>query len=883
MALPSGTRFGPYEILAPLGAGGMGEVYRAKDSRLGREVAIKVLPEAFAKDPEIMARFEREARVLASLSHPHIASVHGLEEDRGQRALVMELVDGLTLAERIEQGGALPLDEALPIAKQIAEALESAHERGIVHRDLKPSNVKVTASGSVKVLDFGLAKALDSVDGDGTPTDLASSPTFAASMTRVGIILGTAAYMSPEQARGKFVDRRTDIWAFGVVLFEMLIGRQIFQGETVSDTIAAVIKDEIPWNKLPATTPPSIRHLLQRCLDRNPHTRLQSIGEARIAIERGDTAPVDAPPPVAKRGRDLLWIGWSIAGLLLGALAILAPRLLNPSRSASPETRKYSLRLLPDSHEATTDATISPDGKNVAFYSGGKLYVRNLVTLGTHELTAASVSAMRPFWSPDGKEIGFSDGTRLNRISVNGGSTVPICTPFTAPLGGSGGSWCPDGRIVFALGAKGLFEAKAVGGDAHEILPVDSTSSDYHDPLALPGTEAVAFIRHRISGGPDRIALFDGKDSRDLFEAKESALWRLSWSPSGHILFYRVGTGEGMWALPFSLKSLQTTGDPFLVAGDGKDPSMTTNGTLVYSNGLSARDVRAVWLDRNGAVTDTLSEAMTDAGNITISPDGSRAALTISEKGNTDIYVLDLARRTKLRLTFDAGLETSPFWSPDGRKVFYIDRTTAQHELCSISSQGGESPEHLIPAFSGAVSPDGLTLAITEKSTETGEDIFVLQLGDENSRVRVTQVPGDESWPDFAPNGKYLAYDADEGHRREVFICALPPASGRWQVSNQGGRRARWSPDGKRLYYQSIEMNAVYEVEVEWSETPTMGLPRRVFEFTTANVKPWGGRNFDRDLRGERFLALAFPKPVSNEVILVENWFQEFRKSKGGS
>ena len=889
MQLTPGTKVGPYEILAPLGAGGMGEVYRARDTRLGRDVALKVLPQGLASDSARLARFEREARLLASLNHPNIAAIFGFEPMGNTGALVMELVEGPTLADRILQGS-LPLEDAVSIARQIAEALEVAHDSGIVHRDLKPANVKLRPDGTVKVLDFGLAKALET-ESSLEKTNLTQSPTLSQQMTGVGMILGTAAYMAPEQAKGKNVDRRADIWAFGVVLYEMFTGRQLFQGETVSETLASVMKDEVSWQVLPSDLPAHIRSLLRRCLTRDPRQRLQSIGEARIILDsRGEAAlepGQQSTVATRTRPRPLLFVGAAIGLALTGFGAAWT---LRAPEEASGEVRKYPMALHPDAVVTSLEAVISPDGRHVAFYADGKLWVRSLVTLETRELSEAQSSNMRPFWSPDGEHIGFTDGIRLVRIPVGGGTVSPICVTPVSPAGGTGASWSADGRIVFALGARGLFEVNAAGGDAREILPTDSTSSDFHEPLILK-SKAVCFIRHRRVAGPDTFALFDGKTTRDLLQVPDAYLGRPAWSPSGHLLFHRYGGNSGLWALPFSLETLKATGDPFLVATDGTVPSVTVDGKLLYSRGTLSRSLRAVWVDRSGAVMDTLSETFEDASEIVLSPDRRRAVMVALDAGNRDIWVIDLERHTKTRVTFDRAFDNSPVWGPDGEEIYYASAAggnvqsgayaiTGDVHVFATSSRGGGSPRLVVPGHTPAVSPDGSWLAYVKRSEKTQDDIFIKSISSREDGTPIVQGPSDDIRPAFEPKGRFMAYTSEESGRIEVYITRVPSGQGRWQVSVNGGRRPRWSPAGDRLYFQSLDSSMLLEVDVTLGEVPVLGTPRVVFDLAKSSIKTWGGCNFDVDVEAKRFVALVFPSNLSQQgnVIVVENWAAEFDK-----
>jgi serine/threonine-protein kinase len=861
----------------------MGEVYRARDSRLGRDVAIKIVPEAFATDSERMVRFEREARVLASLNHTNIAAIYGLEPSGATRALVMEIVEGPTLADRIEEGP-IPLEDALPIARQIAEALEYAHDRGVVHRDLKPANVKLRPDGTVKVLDFGLAKALEE-DGDAAASSpLSHSPTLTQRMTAAGMILGTAAYMAPEQAKGKNADRRADVWSFGVVLFEMLTGERLFDGETVSETLASVMKDEVRWDRLPAGLPPRTRRLLERCLTRDPRQRLQSIGEARIILEGGTgaggveeahaAAPAQPVPPTPRALSTLAWIAISIA---LAALAVVVSRALTRPSVAPGALRKYALVLHPEATRATTQATLSPDGSHIAFYAGDALWVRSLVTLETRELCKAISSLMRPAWSPDGTEVMFTDGSRLLKMPIAGGQQTPICPMPGSPTGGTGASWAADGRVFLTLGFRGLFEVPATGGDAREILPTDSTSSDFHDALALPGGRGVIFIRHRREGGPDALAVFDGKTWKDLLVIPDAGLSRPSWSPSGHILFARASGNPGIWALPFSLARLEATRDPFLVAADANNPSISESGTLLYSRGNVGNAMRAVWVDRSGAVLDTLSEELNDPNNLALSPDGRRAALVVSDGGNRDLWVLDLERRAKARLTFASGNQSDPAWSADGKEIFYRD--DPQMGVYAIAASGGGMPRRVSRGRGPAATPTG-SIAFVVVDPTTGDDVFLQSAPADTTGSPFATEMGSQAFTDFDPSGRFLAYNSSESGRFEVFIARVAGGGAeRWQVSNQGGRRPRWNSAGDRLYYQSHDGSQLWEVEIALGDVPTIGAPRLVFDLSKAGVKHWGGRNYAPHPDGKRFLTLLVPTGWTDagNVIVAENWHEEFR------
>ena len=666
MALASGSKLGPYEIVGPLGAGGMGEVYRATDSRLGRHVALKVLREAFASDAERMARLEREAKVLASLNHPNIASIYGVEESNGGRALVMELVEGATLAQRIKQG-ALPLEETLQIARQITEGLEYAHERGIIHRDLKPSNLKQTPDGQVKILDFGLAKALE---GETSEQESQTSPTLSAAATRAGVLLGTAAYMSPEQARGKRVDRRADIWAFGCVLYEMLAGAPAFDGETTSDILASVIRAEPDWSSVPDSVPPRIRVLLRRCLCKDRKQRLQAIGEARVTIEglltgAPDVAAPTVPADAHLKGRErIAWI--AAMSLLAIAAAVLAvgyfsrtPQPVQPivSHLGPPKNTEFILTGL-----SAGPPVLSPDGGRLAFAARGAdgkqfLWVRSLDETAEGPL-AGTEGATFPFWSPDGRSLAFFANGKLSRIDTTGGPTLALCDAVS----GRGGTWGADDTILFALLSGPIFRVPASGGTPQPVtkLPGHMGQFSYRWPQLLPDGTHFLFLGQATSQGDATIYVgsLDGGEPKLLFPNESSVVY----APPGYLLFARQGA---LLAQPFDAKKLQLAGDPVPLAGhDAVDSTMSRgnfsvsqNGVLVYASG-SLTQARLLWFDRAGkqlAQTGTVDVY----GYPRISPDGRKLAVSKLPRSNSsNIWIYELDRGTSSASHFPPGEAT---------------------------------------------------------------------------------------------------------------------------------------------------------------------------------------------------------------------------------
>jgi len=904
-----GQQISHYKVTAKIGAGGMGEVYRATDSKLGREVALKVIPPAFANDAERMVRFQREAQVLASLNHPNIATIHGLEEGNGIRALVMELVEGPTLAERIAQGP-LAQDEALPIAKQIAEALEFAHERGIIHRDLKPTNIKINHDGKVKVLDFGLAKALE----DAPAAQVAShSPTLSVVASKAGIILGTAAYMSPEQAKGKSTDRRADIWAFGVVLYEMLTGKQLYTGETVSETLAHVITKDPTLEALRGDTPPRIRRLLERCLTRDPRLRLQAIGEARIAIEQVIAQPEAERPseeitgPEAS-GRALpAWrraLPWAVAGLAIVAAGLTAWAPWRPAPVPAPSMRMSAEIGAPASLVLDRGAAVvfSPDGTRLAFLAQDdklkrQIYVRDVEQFQATPL-AGTEGARDPFFSPDGKWIAFFADGKLKKIATQGGAVVTLCDA-PAP---HGGSWGVDDAIVFAPDRRTvLFRVSASGGKPEPVTQLDGKVGEltHRWPQMLPGGEAVLFsvqmptslfdegniVVQSLQGGEPRTVVTGGSYGRYV--------------PSGHILFARKGN---LFAVPFDLDKLEVTGPPapFLehlastTSLAGAQYSFSDTGLLAYVAGeIQASKLVVDWLDRAGKL-QPLRSVPGDYVNPRLSPDGKQVSLNVFDGGSSDIWVYDWARDTMTRLTFDPGNDIAQTWTPDGQRIaFASTRGGAQNLYWSRADGSGEVQrltESKNSQFPYSWTPDGKTLAFHELDPVTGADLWVLPIeGDEKSGWKpgtpkvFLKTPFAESTSFFSPDGRWLAYQSNESGKLEVYVRPFPSGEGKWMVSSGGGNQVRWSRNTKELFYERPDdhkiMVANYRVVGGsfQADKPVLWSPVQL-----ADV---GGRpNYDVAPDGKRVAALRYIESQEkaaekhDKFVLVLNVFDELRR-----
>ena len=864
MALALGTKLGPYEITAPLGSGGMGEVYRASDTKLKREVALKVLPELFAGDAQRAARFEREAQLLASLNHSHIAHLHGLEEANGIRALVMELVEGLTLAERILQGP-IPLEEALPLAKQIAEAQEYAHDRGIIHRDLKPANIKLTPDGQVKVLDFGLAKALE---GDVAEASISTSPTISAAATRAGMLLGTAAYMSPEQAKGRPVDRRADIWAFGCVLFEMLAGKPAFDGETITDTLAAVVRAEPEWPQLPDKIPGSVRELLHRCLLKDPKQRLQAIGEARIVIEKYLANPHDEPAPVEgqqKNHERLLSIIAAIATLAAILLSVLywrkAPEEPRVTRSYIKPMANSSLAY---GGSGTGGFALSPDGRRLAYVAtaseGTLLWVRPLDSLHAQPL-AGTEGAATPFWSPDSRSIGFFAGGKLKKIEASGGPPLTLCDATT----GRGGTWNQEGVILFTpTVASPILRVSAVGGTATPVTALDTSKneSSHRWPYFLPDgrhflyVAGSSFTPKESPTNAILVGSLDSKESKVLFHAHANAIYA-----SGHVLFLRQNT---LMAQPFDTKRLDLTGEAFPIADPVQEDegrfhvtfSTSENGVLTFVEGVSGADRQLIWVDRSGKKLGEVQGA--DAyGDPQISPDGKKVSFTLGSSGS-DIWIYDIARGVKTRLTFasaSAQANQGGIWSPDGRQITYSCAHPGKFGLCVRPSDGSGNEEIILaetehPRYPNDWSPDGKVLAYYEARLGV-LGIWMLPLSGEHKPFPFLQSPFNQFGARFSPDGKWLAYTSAESGRLEVYVAPFPGPGGKWQVSTGGGTWPRWRRDSKEIFYLSPD-NKVMAAEVKGNGSGfEIGAVRALFE-----TRPYrsGGAAFDMSTDGQRFI-----------------------------
>ena len=855
----------------------MGVVWKATDTGLHRSVALKVLPQAFARDPERIARFEREARVLASLNHPNIAAIYGLESEGPLRVLAMEYVPGDTLTARLARGP-LPVPETLAIARKIADALEGAHEKGVVHRDLKPQNVQITPDGDVKLLDFGLARAF-APDGE-TASRTDESPTISAVMTRDDVILGTAAYMSPEQARGRLVDRRSDIWSFGLVLFEMLTGKPVFEGETTSDLLAAVLRQEIPWERLPASTPPHVRALLERCLERDPKQRLRDIGEARIALTR-------APAPAAQRPSRIP--GWAIPALLIPLAAAVAWFVAR--RTAAPAaptggTRTFEIASVTD--PLASEPALSPDGESIAYIDKGQLWVRELGQLESRSILTDPL-ARKPFWSPDGKSIGFLRASNVMRVPTTGGTVERIAElPVAFGLGGDGAAWDENGHVLVTQGMpSGLLEISEHGGVPRTFLAADTTrESDFHEPFLLPGGRGMLLVNHTKQGA-DNISLVRGGKVTPLLVLPDQELRSPQYSPTGHIIFGRSTPPIGIWAVPFSLAGMKTTGEPFLVAPGGMEPSVARDGNLVYVS-PPAQPLEFCWVDRSGAVVEHLAKvgsSAEDGAVFDLSPDGTRAVITLGSAA--DLWVYDFVRDSRIQLTTNPGLDVNGTFTPDGRSIVYQtfpnlrSPDLSNWTLIRANADGSGVPDTLVTGgtLTPSVSADGRTLFYTRIVSESGWTLESRPLAAAGGAVALTDGRQITYAPRPSPNGRWLVYcanDVQPNGNPQVVLMSLTSGS-RTVIGN--GLWPKWDARGDRLYF--VQRDDIMEVKVGQGDPPATEPAVKLFtrpEVELPMVFDWTPQFA---VRGDRFLILR-PKDETRmtSIVLVQNWLSEFRRKK---
>jgi eukaryotic-like serine/threonine-protein kinase len=914
-----GRQLGAFRVHSLLGAGGMGEVYRARDTTLGRDVALKVLPALFTADPDRLARFEREAHTLATLNDPHIGAIYGLEEHDRIRVLVLEIVEGSTLADRIALG-ALSNAEALSIAGQTAGALEAAHEKGIIHRDLKPANIKITPDDIVKVLDFGLAKVWSREPGAPNPTQ---PPVVTVGGTGAGVILGTAAYMSPEQARGQVVDKRTDIWAFGCVLYEMLTGRAAFAGATDTDTLAAIIEREPDWTALPPNVPRPVRALLRRCLEKDLKRRTRDIGDARLDIENALSDPYEDPPIALPHARTRNALAWASILVLVGLTAAATMAWGTRSRSIPPETTRTLVSVAPTDQSpggnpleqqpgrvrpTRTAVALSPDGKTLVFGAiwGGdqRLYVRAMDRLGATPL-AGTDGGVNPFFSPDGQWVGFyfssprgpAEG-ELRKVRLGGGPAVTLCRAASI----FGASWGSDGTIVFATARNGgLWRVPAAGGTPEALTTPQPGEHSHRLPHMLPGGHAVIFtilkaanqwddtqvVVRSVATGEQTVLITGGSDGRYV--------------STGHLVYVRLGT---LMAVPFDPVRLAVTGnatgliDGVMQAANGNLSDMSNTlagqftvsdtGALIYVTGgaVPMADRSLAWVDRKGA-----SKALPAQPGPYVAPrlsrDGQRVA--VSTQGVRQVWSYDIGRNAFSAVTVD-GQSSYGIFAPDGKRVvFRLGGAGGADNLYWKAADGSGTAEPLTTSARSQTpaswSPDGGTLAFVQEGDTLAQqffqfDIWVLSIRDRKTRA-VVQTAAHESFPEFSPDGHWLAYVSNQSGRQEVYVQPYPGPGERHPISTNGGEQPAWSRNGRELFYVQAGASGsrkLMSVRIRTAPAFLAGTPETLFE--RVDLQSNWGRSYDVAPDGQRFLiTVRKEQPMAPaQMIFVQNWTEELKR-----
>jgi Tol biopolymer transport system component len=884
--LEPGRHLGPYQIVAFLAAGGMGEVYRARDTKLKRDVALKVLPEAFARDPGRMARFQREAEVLASLNHPNIAHIYGVEE----RALVMELVEGES------PKGPMPVEEAGRVALQMADALEYAHEKGVVHRDLKPANIKITSGGTVKLLDFGLAKAFATESE--LPTHREDSPTLTIGGTEAGVILGTAAYMSPEQASGKPVDKRTDIWSYGVVLWELLTGERLFNGETVSHTLADVLRAPIDFGRLPGGTPAPIRNLLGRCLDRDVRSRLRDVGEARVAIQGYLTNPSVAADSSEARsaaraplGRRLL--PWGLAGVLF-AVAVVFFALWFVRPTPSRLVSQFAVEEPPDASfvNGSAGVAVSPDGHYVVFGAAKgsdspSLWLRPLDSLEARPLPGTE-RANFPFWSPDSKSVAFLAGSKLKRVDLQGGAPLVLCdTSESNPVLAVGGTWNRDGVILFG-GTAGLRRVLASGGEPILLTKADASRGEagHSFPQFLPdGKRFLYFIRSgdaRVEG-VYAASLEHPEERVQVLRTDTKALYaQPGRAGPGYLLWVRDPT---LFAQRIDPGNLRLEGEPVPVVQNVGVNAIrraafwaSDAGLLVYRRATPG-GLKMAWFDRDGKRVDLFEPI--GIGGLRLSPGGERAAFT-QPRSTLNLWLIEFSRSVVTRLTFSND-DSSPAWSPDGRQIAFSSSRSGTFQIYRKDANGGGQEEQLSRGPNNKRvsdwSSDGKFLLYMEDNPKTGVDLGALPLDGDRKPLPLLQTGFEERKGQFSPDGKWIAYESNESGVFEVYVRAFPSSTGKWQISNRGGTNPRWRRDGKELFYLSPDGKMIAAT----LQTPAAGVRvEGLRELFSVSVPPPMVRSFPYDVTadGQRFLLTVQPTDRASipPLTVVTNWDAGLKK-----
>ena len=867
MPLQPGTPLGPYEILSPIGAGGMGEVYKARDTRLDRTVAIKVLPEHVAADPDLKQRFEREAKTISSLNHPHICTLHDIGNQDGVDFLVMEYLDGETLAQRLEKG-ALPLDQALQVAIEIADALDKAHRQGITHRDLKPGNIMLTKAGA-KLLDFGLAKLKP---GHDAPVGV-SAPTVSAGLTGEGAILGTLQYMAPEQLEGEEADERTDIFAFGVVVYEMVTGRKAFDGKSQASLIAAILEREPPaMSALQALSPPVLDRVVMKCLAKEPDARWQTASDLQDELQwiNDGGSQVAVPAVVATPRKTREWVAWATAAALALVATALVALHVNQAPSEDGTTRFSVLTA----SGVVTGLALSPDGTQLAFVTGaafGQLWIRPRDSITAQAVPGAD-RAYAPFWSPDGRSIGFFTGSELKTVDLAGGPPRTVC-PVSTP---NGGTWNQDDVIVFGRGTGGLSQVEAAGGEPIPLSTLDVPGALFNSwPQFLPDGEHVLFLATTLEAGGPENGIYVGSlepGTTSSFVVQANAMAR--YAAPGYLLF---GRGGALMAQPFDLEQLAVTGDPVRVVDEvavdekrGLGFSTSDQGGLVHLGATGSTLSQLRWVDRAGGELGTVG-APGDYRNPVLSPDESRIAV----ERDSDIWLLDLARGTDQRFTFAPELDLYPVWSPDGERLVFASFRDGRRLDLFEKGTGGASEAHLLLETNFIKVPigwsaDGAFVSYVETNDTTGFDLWLHPVSGDRQPMSYLRTPSLESGL-LSPDGRWMAYYSDESGEYRVYVQRVPPA-GPVQISTGDGRMPRWKADGRELYYVTAD-NHVMAVDIDATgDAPILGIPHPLFELPF-RLTPNPRNVYDVTADGERFLVNTLVEgAISAPITWVLNW-----------
>lgn len=869
MPLARGIRIGTYEILGLLGAGGMGEVYRARDTRLGREVAIKVLANRVTEDQILLARIEREARILASLNHPSIATIHSVEDFEGAPAIVMEMIEGETLAVKLFEGP-LPVPEVVRIAKHVSDALCAAHDRGIVHRDLKPANVHIRPDGGVKVLDFGLAKSV--APGD---TQLQIGQT----VTTTGSIMGTAPYMSPEQARGHDLDRRTDIWAFGCTVYEMLTGHRAFFGATPADTIVAVLSAEPDWSALPADTPDGLRALLQRCLQKDVRHRLRDLGDA--SFEYGATNPAFVGAIAAVRRRTIgRRVRSAIPVLVVATLVWYAMTLVNRGApGGGGPLRKFEVTAegLGDEPGTFSGETgpgagvlIAPDGRHIVYPASGRLWVRELSALTSRPLDGTE-KAVAPTWSPDSSWVAYFVGDQLRKSPISGGSAVRIASLPGVVVEAGGAGWDADDVLHFTTGNGPLWRVSSEGGDPVRLVDIEPGVLDYHDAVIADGRPLM--IAHHTNN-QHSIDVVENGARRIVYGPVPQVIRHAAFSRSGHLVYQRVDANPGIWAIAVEPRTLRPLAEPFLVAAGGLRPSVAADGTLVYVSDEKWGLVRLSFLDRTGKVVSDVGDERRGLRQPALSPNGDRVAVVAPSDKSDDLWTIDIASGIMRQLTF-TGVRGDPVWDPAGTRIaFSCGASGREGGVCAVSPDASIEPSLVVPGGSQPdFSPDGQSLAYILLDPKTRTDVWTAVLGGGSPAQLIRQSAAFDFSPKISPDGRFIAYGSSEIGRPEVFVADYPVPKRRTQVSSGAGAQPAWNPRGGELFYLDSG-GRLHAVAIDAAGRG--GKPQMLFAESTARARLTQGYAPTAD--GERFLVVRDVDRGTTrpKITVVENWFAEF-------